>query len=135
MKAKKQKTPEGRRRAGDAGKNLGKVMPTFAVFTGVKLPENADKKTQVKAVQKNLKRQGIQLDPYKFDVEKEEELMVQPNPIVGEDGRRRQLRESIFDDTWASVKIPASVRRHWKKENREIIKARDKEREAKGWYN
>lgn len=129
VKAKKDITERGKQRSGN---NLSTVIVKLAVLESANIPENRSKKQKVRIIQNELKTTDIELNPYKFDLNREEEVMVQPVVKVGEDGRRTQFRESIFDDTWTTVKIPEQVRRKWKRDNRDIIKARQKERRKRG---
>jgi hypothetical protein len=129
VKAKKEITERGKQRSGNG---LSTVIVKLAFLEGVKPLERLDKNSKIKRIQDELESSEIELNPYKFDLAKEEEIMVQPVIRVGEDGRRTKFQKSIFDDTWATVKIPAKPWRKWKKDNKDIIKARKQENKKRG---
>lgn len=120
-------TEEGKRRTNNS---LDTVIAKLSFLEDTKIPEEAPKKEKLRIIQEEIKKNGIDLDPYKFDLKKEEEIMVQPIIVVGKDGRRTKFNPSIFEDTWATIKIPGKARKHWKKEHEDIIKARKQTEEG-----
>ena len=120
-------TEEGKRRTNNS---LDIVIAKLSILRDTKIPENTTKKEKLEIIQREIKRNGIDLDPYKFDLKEEEEIMVQPIVVVGKDGRRTKFNPSIFEDTWATIKIPEKVRNYWKREHEDIIKARKQTEEG-----
>jgi len=120
VKTKREITDRGKRRSGN---NLDTVLPKFAYLTDVEIPRNAKLQHQKKLIQKALKNHRIKLNPHKFELKKKEELLVQPNPIVGP-RNRRMMESSIFEDTWSKIKIPETSYRKWYQDNREEIRYR-----------
>lgn len=115
VKAKKSITDRGKRRSGN---KLETVLPKFAYLKDISIPKEIGLKKKKRIIRKELNRQEIKLNPFKFELEKKEELMVQPNPIIGP-RNRRMMQSSIFEDTWAEIKIPEKAYRRWYSKNKD----------------